>query len=203
MRTKRQHIKRLALLALPVLAAFVYLNNTSFFAEPVGAEPVLLAHRGVGQAYELRGLTDQTWTASLAREPEHEYLENTIPAMSAAFAYGADIIEFDVHRTSDDRFAVFHDWTLECRANGTGRTRDHSLAVLQALDIGYGYTPDGGKTWPLRGKGVGLMPSLAEVLAAFPDRDFIINIKSDTPEEGDMLATRLAPLADRGPCQRL
>jgi len=28
------------------------------------------------------------------------------------------------------------------------------------LDIGYGDTADGGKSWPFRGKGVGMMPSL-------------------------------------------
>jgi hypothetical protein len=31
---------------------------------------------------------------------------------------------------------------------------------------------DGGKTFPFRGKGIGVMPSLDEVLQAFPDRSF-------------------------------
>ncbi len=43
---------------------------------------------------------------------------------------------------------------------------------LQALDIGYGYTADGGKTFPFRGKGINLMPTLDEVLNHFPDRSF-------------------------------
>ncbi len=186
--------------ALLMFTGFVYLNNTSFLAEPLGNEPVLLAHRGVGQGYDFSGVvwTYETCPASHMRPPEHEFIENTIPSMSAAFAFGANMVEIDVHRTTDDRFAVFHDWTLECRTNGTGRTRDHSLEALQALDVGYNYTADGGKTWPFRGKGIGLMPSLAEVLRAFPERDFIINMKSGIPDEGDMLATRLAALtADR------
>jgi hypothetical protein len=33
-------------------------------------------------------------------------------------------------------------------------------------------------TDPFRGKGVGLMPSLDEVLTRFPDREFLIDIKS-------------------------
>ena len=35
--------------------------------------------------------------------------------MRAAFAAGADIVELDIHPTTDGQFAVFHDWTLDCR----------------------------------------------------------------------------------------
>lgn len=115
--------------------------------------------------------------------------------MRAAFAAGADIVEFDVHRTADGHFAVFHDWTLDCRTNGRGVTRERTLAELKVLDIGYGYTADGGQTFPFRGKGVGLMPSLDEVLAAFPDKQFLIDIKSNDPEEGRALAERLSRLS--------
>jgi glycerophosphoryl diester phosphodiesterase len=94
---------------------------------------------------------------------------------------------------------VFHDWTLDCRTDGKGVTREHTLVELKALDIGYGYTADGGKTFPFRGKGVGLLPSLDEVLAAFPDRRFLIDIKGNDPAEGEKLAERLAQL----PLQRL
>jgi glycerophosphoryl diester phosphodiesterase len=129
---------------------------------------------------------------------DHDYLENTIPSMAAAFDYGADIVEFDVHQTVDDRFTVFHDWTVDCRTNGTGVTREQTLDTLQALDIGYGYTADGGQTWPFRGQGVGLMPSLDEVLTTFPDRNFLIDVKSNDAAEGELLAERLAALmADR------
>ena len=38
--------------------------------------------------------------------------------------------------------------------------REASMSYLRTLDIGYGHTADGGKTFPFRGKGVGLMPSL-------------------------------------------
>ncbi len=72
--------------------------------------------------------------------------------MHAAFDAGADIVEFDVHPTTDGHFAVFHDWTLDCRTDGKGVTREHTLAELKKLDAGYGYTADGGKTYPLRGK---------------------------------------------------
>ena len=126
--------------------------------------------------------------------PNHEYLENTIPSIEAAFEHGADVVEFDVHRTVDDRFAVFHDWTVDCRTEGSGVTREHTLEELQKLDVGYGYTADGGKTWPFRGKGVGMMPSLEQVMTTFPERDFIIDVKSNDAAEGALLAARIAEL---------
>jgi glycerophosphoryl diester phosphodiesterase len=39
---------------------------------------------------------------------------------------------------------------------------------------------------------VGLLPSLAEVLDTFPDRRFLINVKSNDPVEGERLAAALA-----------
>lgn len=189
--------RRLRLLlgsAAAMLGVGIYLANASFLATPLGDGPVLVAHRALGQDFDRTGLTAITCTAARMLPPVHTYLENTIPAMEAAFAYGADIVEVDVHRTVDGRFAVFHDWTLECRTDGAGVTHEQTLAALQALDIGYGYTADGGATWPFRGRGAGLMPSLEQVLATFPHRDFLIDIKSNDPEEGALLAERLAEL---------
>ncbi len=79
-----------------------------------------------------------------------DYLENTIRSMRAGFEAGADIVEIDVHHTTDNEFAVFHDWTLDCRTNGHGVTRGHTMAELKRFDIGYGYTSDSGKTFPFR-----------------------------------------------------
>lgn len=179
----------LALIALPVL---VY-NSSALAPAPVG-RPLLIAHRGLGQTFSRVGLTGETCTATQMLPPEHRYLENTIDGFRAAFADGADIIEFDVQPTTDGQFVVFHDWTLDCRTNGRGVTREHSLAELRGLDIGFGYTADSGMTFPFRGKGMGLMPTLDEALAAFPDKRFLINIKSDDSNEGAMLAAKLRQL---------
>src|SRR6478735_11280754 len=103
--------------------------------------------------------------------------------MHAAFAAGADIVELDVHPTTDGQFAVLHDWTVDCRTEGTGETRSHDMASLKLLDIGYGYTADNGATYPFRGKGVGMMPEFKEVLAAFPDHQFLVNYKSNEARE--------------------
>ncbi|NEP60053.1 MAG: glycerophosphodiester phosphodiesterase [Symploca sp. SIO2G7] len=187
-------LKRLALAILGLLFT-LYLSNASFLAHPIGTQPVLVAHRGLAQDFERTGLTNETCTAAQMLPTPHKYLENTIASMRAAFAYGADFVEFDIHPTTDGHFAVFHDWTVDCRTNGTGITREHTLASLQSLDIGYGYTSDGGKTYPFRGKGVGLMPSLDEVFTTFPTRNLIINIKSNDSREGELLAEQLALLS--------
>ena len=68
------------------------------------------------------------------------------------------------------------------------------MANLRELDIGYGYTADGGKTFPFRGKAKGLMPSLGEVLDTFPGRRLLINIKSNDSGEGEKLAAFLSTL---------
>jgi glycerophosphoryl diester phosphodiesterase len=186
---------RYIILGLLLLAAFIYVNNTNAFAPEMSGEPVLLAHRGMAQRFDPAGVTSETCTASRMLPPVHDYLENTIASMRASFEIGADIVEVDIHPTTDGQFAVFHDWTLDCRTDGHGVTREHAMADLKTLDIGYGYTADGGKTFPFRGKGVGLMPSLGEVFEAFPHRRFLINVKSNDPAEGEKLAVVLNGLA--------
>ncbi|QTG16999.1 glycerophosphodiester phosphodiesterase (plasmid) [Agrobacterium tumefaciens] len=187
-------ILRYTLVIIVVLAAFIFVNNTNLLTSRPGGEPTVLAHRGVAQRFDPIGVTNDTCTASRILPPKHHYLENTITSMQASFEAGADIVELDIHPTTDGQFAVFHDWTLDCRTDGHGVTREHAMADLKKLDIGYGYTADGGKTYPFRGNGIGLMPTLAEVLEAFPDRPFLINVKSNDPEEGSKLASYLNTL---------
>lgn len=187
-------MKRKFLWFFLILFAFVYFNNSSIFLRRQEGNPLLLAHRGLGQTFPMEGITGETNTAARIYPPEHPYLENTISSMEAAFQAGADIVELDIQPTTDGQFAVFHDWILDYRTNSKGVTREHTLAELKALDIGYGYTADQGKTHPFRGKGIGLMPSLDEVLDHFPDRTLLIHIKSDAPQEGELLARYLKKL---------
>lgn len=187
--------KRTAIVVGSVLFLFaVCANNSSLLTKPIAVRPTLLAHRGVHQNFLPMGVTNDTCTASRIFPSHHNFMENTIPSMKEAIKYGADVIEFDVQFISDGNWVVFHDWTLDCRTDGHGVTRHQTLAYLKSLDIGYGYTADGGKTFPLRGKGVGAMPSLDEVLDAFPNRSFLIHIKSDDPREGAALAQKLKTL---------
>ena len=177
-------------LFLALAALLLWVGNTSVLSP--GSETRLLAHRGVHQTFDIASVGNDTCTAAIIDPPRHDYLENTIPSMRAAFQAGADVVELDVHLTPDGRFAVFHDWTLDCRTDGRGVTEETTMTDLKKLDIGYGYTADGGITFPLRGSGVGLMPTLTEVLEAFPDRKFLVNYKSGREEEGAALVTLLA-----------
>jgi len=85
---------------------------------------------------------------------------------------------------------------VDCRTERTGVTREQTLDYLQSLDVGYGYTADGGATYPFRGKGVGMLPSLQQVLDTFPDRRLLINVKSNDPQEGELLADFLGRLPE-------
>jgi len=185
-------IGRCALWTLGALAAFlvaVVLYNASWFEAPHGDGRIkLLSHRGVHQTFSREGVGNDTCTADRIQPPTHAFIENTLPAMEAAFKAGADVVELDVHLTPDKVFAVMHDWTVDCRTEGEGTTEELSIAYLKTLDLGYGYTADGGKTFPLRGKGVGMMPTLDEVFARFPDKHLLINFKSRRAEEGEALA---------------
>jgi glycerophosphoryl diester phosphodiesterase len=189
-------MKKLALrvfLALIVLVTAVYVFNASWrVAPPADPQIALISHRGVHQTFHRENIASDTCTAERIYPPTHEYIENTIASMEAAFSSGADIVELDVHPTTDGHFAVMHDWTVDCRTEGTGETRSHDMAYLKTLDIGYGYTADGGATYPLRGTGVGRMPELTEVFEALPEGRFLVNFKSREAREGDMLARMLA-----------
>jgi glycerophosphoryl diester phosphodiesterase len=143
------------LIGLIVFAGAVYLFNASFLAPLPSGGVHLLAHRGVHQNFELNGVTNDTCTATRIRLPIAPEIENTLPSMQAALDLGAGVVELDVHPTTDGQFAVFHDWTLDCRTDGHGETRSHDMAFLKTLDVGFGYTADGGQSFPLRGKGKG------------------------------------------------
>lgn len=195
MKRLKRNLKRFFIF-LFILVAFMYLNNTSLFTKASNKDPLLLAHRGLAQTFYMEGITSETCTAERIYEPDHPYIENTIPSMDAAFEAGADVVEFDVQPTKDGEFAVFHDWTLECRTDGEGVTREHTMQELKQLDIGYGYTADNGETYPFRGKGIGLMPTLEEVLSHFPEQSFLIHIKSDDPNEGKQLSEYLTNLPE-------
>jgi len=168
--------------------AFIFLNNTSLFMRPDAVKSLLLAHRGLAQCFSMQDITYQTDTSKRIFPPEHPYLENTIASMEEAFKLGADIVELDIQMTKDNKFAVFHDHTLDYRTNGSGTIRQHTMEELKKLDVGYGYTADGGKTFPFRGKGIGLMPEIDEVFKRFPQNYLLIHIKGNEPDEGELLA---------------
>ena len=164
------------------------LVNASWSADPPQGTLKLIAHRGASQLFDHKGVGRDSCTATRIEPPVHDYLENTVRSIQAAGEMGADMVEIDIAPTADGKIAVFHDWTLDCRTDGHGDVRSKTMADLKKLDPGYGYTADGGKTFPLRGTQRGAIPSLDEVLADFPTTPFMFNFKSNDPAEADLLA---------------
>lgn len=195
----KKWLLRLATAAAVGFLALTVLNASWLAPQPKGAVK-LIAHRALYQQYDKSGLGRDDCTATRIEPPIHDYLENTVPSIARAAKLGATMIELDIAPTKDGRIAVFHDWTVDCRTNGTGNTRDFTLAELKALDAGYGYTADGGKTFPFRGKGGGAIPSLEEALVAAGRARILFNFKSKDQEEADLLFAALTAAGrDLGP----
>lgn len=106
--------------------------------------------------------------------------ENTLVAFRGGLASGCLWIETDVHMTRDGHIVCFHDDDLERTTNGHGKVWDHTLAQLQALDAGYWFTADGGRSYPFRGQGI-TIPTLDEVVALDPRARVNLEIKQAQP----------------------
>jgi glycerophosphoryl diester phosphodiesterase len=168
-------------------AVAVSLINASWIAPRSQKPLILVAHRGLAQQFDREGVDNETCTANRIHPPEHDFIENTLRSMSNARHFGADAIELDVHPTKDGQMVVFHDWTLDCRTDGKGPVRRKTLAELKRLDVGYGYTADGGRTFPLRGRGIGGMPTVEEALRETPRMRLFFNFKSKDSRDADAL----------------
>lgn len=129
-----------------------------YFSQDTAGRPLVIAHRGGA------GL----WP------------ENTLHAFERAAALGVDVIETDVRATADGELVVIHDPTLGRTTDGAGRVGQLTLAELKRLDAGYRWSPDGGKSFPLRGRGL-TVPTLREVFDALPHMRFNIEPKQAEP----------------------
>lgn len=128
------------------------------FSETDAARPLVIAHRGGA------GL----WP------------ENTMHAFEEAHKLGVDVIETDVRSTADGVLVLIHDASVERTTNGVGSVNEMTLAELKKLDAGYRWSADGGKSFPFRGRGL-TVPTLEEVFRAFPQMNFNIEPKQETP----------------------
>lgn len=90
---------------------------------------------------------------------------------------------------------MLHDPTVDRTTNGAGPVGRLRLADVQALDAGYRFqAPDG--SFPFRGRGVRI-PTLAELLATFPDVPVNVEIKQDAPPIEDAVLAVLDRFAAR------
>lgn len=173
------------ILALAFLAlTFV---NASWLADSPRGYVKLVAQRGLMQLPLGNAAAD--CPARAIEPPVHDYIENTQPAMAQALRLGAQMIAVDVAPTADGRFVLFRDAALDCRTNGSGPVSALTLAQLKALDAGYGYSADGGQTFPLRGLGQGLIPSLEDALRVAGDTPLHYNLNfADADTAGRFIA---------------
>ncbi len=96
------------------------------------------------------------------RHPEILGLENTRVAFAHARALGYRYLETDVHVTRDGLLVAFHDAFLERVSDGAGSIEDLDTSALARVRVG-GREP---------------VPTLAELVADFPDGCLNIDLKS-------------------------
>jgi glycerophosphoryl diester phosphodiesterase len=123
--------------------------------------------------------------------------ENTLAAFDLGLAAGADGLECDVHLSRDGIAVVCHDETLDRTTNARGPILALTAAELERVDAGAGFVDAQGAR-PFAGQGIGV-PTLRRLLARYPDRRVIVEMKVDSPEMGRAVAAdvRAAGAADR------
>ncbi len=104
--------------------------------------------------------------------------ENTLAAFDRGVAEGVDGLELDVRLSRDGQVVVCHDATVDRTSNTTGAIADMTASELSRVDAGYRFTP-GDLSYPFRWRGIGV-PTLAEVLARYPQHPLIVEMKDDT-----------------------
>ena len=108
--------------------------------------------------------------------------ENTMASFHLALEQGADALEFDVRMARDGEAVVLHDPTLDRTTDAVGPIRLQTLKELEQVDAGYRFSPDGGRDYPWRGKGVRI-PRLRQVIEDLPAVPLLIEVKEPEAQE--------------------
>jgi glycerophosphoryl diester phosphodiesterase len=137
---------------------------------------------------------------------EDEFPSNTLYAFKRSVKAGADMLELDVGVTQDGKVVVSHDTTLDRTTNGRGTIESHTLRQIRKLDGAYwfskgddAYSHDRRRSaYKLRGIATGKrkppkgytradfrVPTLEQVMQAFPRTPINIEIKGRTKAEAD------------------
>jgi glycerophosphoryl diester phosphodiesterase len=135
---------------------------------------------------------------------EDEFPSNTMYAFERSLQVGADMLELDVGVTKDGQVVVMHDTTVDRTTNGHGTVASFTLGQLRRLDAAYWFSGGGNayrhdrarSAYRLRGVATGRrkppkgfttadfsVPTLKEVLRAFPRTPINIEIKGRTKAE--------------------
>lgn len=103
--------------------------------------------------------------------------ENTIFTFKKAIKVGVDILEMDIHSTSDSIIVLLHDNKVNRTTNGFGNIWDYSLQELLELNAGYYWTEDDSITFPYRFLEIKI-PTLDQVFKKFNNIRLNIEIKN-------------------------
>jgi glycerophosphoryl diester phosphodiesterase len=126
-------------------------------------------------------MTENSWTVIAHQGGNQLRPGDTMAAFEHAVELGVDALELDVHATADGVLVVIHDDTVDRTTNGTGAVSELTLEEIKALDAGYNWPlHEESDEYPFRGTGV-TIPTLEEVLVAFPDMPMAIEIKQADP----------------------
>jgi putative ABC transport system permease protein len=185
---------------------------------PTSGAPTPAAVAASGKYPGARGKLLSTLTAGETRPlviahagGDLEAPHSTPYAFKRAVELGADVLEMDVHLSSDGVLVVQHDADVDRTTNETGPVATRTAAELAALDNAHSFTGGcwdcraSGKKPPFRGVRLGTVDppdgysaddfriaSFDEISAMFPDIVLDIEIKADGPGRGLDVAKALA-----------
>jgi glycerophosphoryl diester phosphodiesterase len=129
--------------------------------------------------HRLHPFLDQPGPVAIAhRGGAEEAPENTLEAFGAAVALGYRYLETDAHVSRDGVVVAFHDPRLDNSTDRTGAIAALSIAEVAEADAGYVFSPDAGRSYPFRARGVRI-PRLEELLLRWPEARVNIDPKAD------------------------
>ena len=94
----------------------------------------------------------------------YNHKENTMPALEAALASGADMMETDVRLTADGVPVLMHDESVERTTGSTGLIKELTFARLRELNAGEKLQP-------------APVPTLEELLERMASTDMLLNLE--------------------------
>lgn len=115
-----------------------------------------------------------------------KYPENTLPAFEAALAHGVELLELDLHPTSDFVPVVIHDLTVDRTTDGHGDVAAHSLSQIKELNASWwdGSHVEDGQRLNSPADSNAKIPTFSEFLDNFAGRVGLnIQVKSPPPFE--------------------
>lgn len=111
-------------------------------------------------------------------------------AFDVAVQLGYSYLETDAHISRDGVLVAFHDDRLDRVTDRTGVIAQLAIADVEAADAGYTFSPDGGRSFPFRGRGI-RVPRLEDVLVRWP------RVRVNVDPKADACVVPLAALLDQ------